>query len=153
MAQVLANAHIEHLINGHRVRGLADEERPIEFPGDQDMADLQVGQDGGLYGMTSPMFGGEIIYRVEPTSPTAQWAVQQKQLWKDAVQGGKALTIYNATHANSVAGWSASLDGGILLRCPDIVEAGQTFEFVIRYEQITSNVDGGIFSEPLSSPA
>lgn len=151
MAQILSNAHIEHIINGHRVEGLADEDRPIEFPGDQDMADLSTGQDGGLYGMSNPMLGGPITYRVSPTSPTARWAIQEKQSWRNAIKNGSAITIYEASHSDPVQGRTASLKGGVLLRCPDMVEPGQTFEFVIHYEEIIPALEGATFRAPLSS--
>ena len=154
MAQILSNAHLEHIIDGHRVEGLANEDRPIEFPTGRGFNNIvRSDHDGGMYGTSLAMFGGPVIYRVTPNSPTCQWAIQRNQERKEAIKNASAIpTFADASHANLVANWSADLSGGVLQDCPDIPEAGVTFEFTIEWELIDSNVDGGVFTPPLQSP-
>ena len=153
MAQLLSNAHIECIINGHRFTGLADEDRPYEFPGGDDLFNESMGQDGGLYGSSTPRLGGDMTFRLAPTSPTAQWAIGENEARKSAIINGEPFRYYSGTLADPVQGRSARMDGGILKRVPTMVEPGQTFEIVIAFERITSNVDGAQFNAPLVTAA
>lgn len=151
--QTLNNAHIECIINGHRVTGLADEDRPFEFQTGEDMADISYGPDGGMYGTNNAMFGGTFTVRVQPASPTAQWGMKEKESWKQALLNGEATTVFNGSYADPVQGRNARMEGGILLQCPDMSEPGQTFEIVFQFERIITNVDAATFLAPVSGAA
>ena len=86
MSQFLSHAHIECIINGHQVTGWADEDPPYSFPVESSK-EFQVGADGALYGISKPMFGGAFHFMVQPSSPTAQWAMVQEQIRKDVQLG------------------------------------------------------------------
>lgn len=150
MPALFSNAHIELVLNGHRVLGYADEERPVEFPTAVDMAELSFGPDGGLYGKSMAQLGGDVTIRVTPNSPTAQWLVRQKMAWKESLKSGSPVTIYSGSFSDASQGRSAQLEGGILRQCPDLPESGVTFEAIFTFEEITANVDGATFVGPLS---
>ena len=153
MSQILSNAHIECIINGHRMVGLADEDRPFEFPSGEDMVDVSTGPDGGVYGTNTAMFGGPFTVRVQPSSPTAQWFMQEKESWRQDLINGTATRVYSGSYSDPVQGRSARFEGGFLQNVPDMSEPGVTYESVVYFERIITNVDGASFLPPLSSPA
>ena len=153
MVQILNHAHVSTVLNGHRFTGWANEDRPVEFPTGDDMVNFELGKDGGVYGDNVPMFGGKIIFRMAPTSPTAQWAVQQKENWKQAQINQTETTIYEGVYSDPIQGRSARLEGGFFVQCPDMIEPGQTFEIHVYFERITGNADGAKFRPPLASDA
>ena len=151
MAQFLSHAHVNARLNGHELTGWADEDRPVEFNDGSGRIDFTRGADGGLYGVASAMFGGEVTFKVQPTSPTAQWAMQRNQELKESQKNGRAIEIFSGTYSDSVQGRSARFEGGAIQDCPDMAEPGQTFEFTMHFEQIDVNVDGAVFRRPLAS--
>ena len=72
---------------------------------------------------------------------------------KNAHKDRSALRTYQATHSDPVQGVSWTLAGGAILMIPPMAIANQTFEFRIRFEEITASVDGGVFHAPLNSAA
>ena len=150
--QILPNAHIECIINGHRITGLAEEDRPYEFAAGEDLIETQVGADGGVYATSKPMFGGEFTIRLQPTSPSTQWFIRQKEAWKQSLINSTATVIYEGSYADPAQGRSARMEGGVLQKCPDINEPGQSFEVVLYFERIVVNVDGAIFLPILAQP-
>ena len=157
MAQIISNAHLDVVIDGsHRVLGYADEDRPFEFSGGEDLFNLQRSQsDGGLYGTANAgaILGGQFTLRLQPTSPTAQWLIARKQEMKRAIQNREAIRIHSITLKDAVQGRSTRMEGCILQMCPDQVEANQTFEVMFECELIESNNDGATFRPPFDSGA
>ena len=153
MSQVLSRAQIELIVNGHRVEGYADEDRPVEFPTGDEMATVQTGADGGVYATSVPMFGGAIMIRLQPASPSVQWFCNEKERWKQDNINGRPITVYEGTYSDPAQGRSATLEGGILQQCPDISEPGITFEIAIYFEKITPDLDSANFAAKLTSPA
>ncbi len=153
MSNIRSNANRQLIINGHRHVGFADEDRPIEYPSGEDMADLSYGPDGGQYGTSTVMFGGEVTIRLEPSSPSAQFWMKEKQMWKQAHIDGSAITTYQGSDNDPVFGVSARLVNGLLMRCPDMSEPGVTFEVVLAFERIIGNPDAGKFQPPGAVPA
>ena len=151
MSQILSNAHIECIFNGHRIEGLADEDRPFEFPSPEDMVDIQVGADGGVYGMSVVQFGGPFIVRLAPNSPSAAWAITKREAWKQAQINGEAIETFSGTYADPVQGRQVTFEGGVMLRCPDMVEPGQTFEFAFYFERMIPNTEAGKWLAPLAT--
>ena len=151
MSQVLSRAQINLVVNGHLVEGYADEDRPVEFPTGDDMAEVSVGADGGVYGTSVPMFGGPVAIRLQPASPSCQWFCNEKERWKQDNIHGRPVTVYEGTYFDPAQGRSATLEGGILQQCPDISEPGQTFEVVIYFERITPDLDSANFAPTLTS--
>ena len=154
MAHILSWAHISMVLTSHRnegeqhtVDGFADEDRPIEFPSSDDMADLTFGHDGALYGTAVPMYGGEVTIRLNPTSPSTQWFIDEREAWKQAnLTGGiDPIPTYSGTYTDSSQNRTVRMEGGVMLRCPHINEPGVTFEVVIVFEQIVSSVGGAYF--------
>lgn len=151
MAQILSHAHVEVIINGHRFTGWADEDRPVEFPNGDDMVDVKMGRDGGLYGSNIPMFGGTMKFKLAPSSPTAQWGILQKEMWKQAQINGTPTKVYEGSYSDPSQGRAASFQGGFLQAAPDMSEPGQTYEIAIQFERITSSVESARFLAPLIS--
>ena len=155
MAQIISNAHLDIVIDGtHRVVGYADEDRPFEFSGGEDLFNLQRSQsDGGLYGTANAgnIFGGQFTLRLQPTSPTADWLVARKQELKRALRDRVDIRYHAITLKDQVQGRSTRMEGCILQMCPDQVEANQTFEVMFECELIESNNAGATFRPPFDS--
>ena len=147
MAQLESNAHIECILNGHRFTGLADEDPPIEFEFEES-SERTIGADGGLYAMGMPNYGGSMTFKVFPTSPSTQWAIQQEQMRKDSHFQSTRERTYSGTYANPVTGVSYRLEGGVIVMFPAVAVPGQTYEGQVQFEVITSLVDGGTFNPP-----
>ena len=152
MAQFLSHAHIECIINGHQVTGWADEDPPYSFPVESSK-EFQVGADGALYGISKPMFGGAFHFMVQPSSPTAQWAMVQEQIRKDVQLAFLPERIYIMTWVDPVQGRSYLCEGGVIDTFPATSVAGLTYEGILMFERITADVDGGVFHPPLASNA
>lgn len=150
MAQSESFAHIECIIDGHTFTGWSDEDPPVEFDFESS-SDRKRGADGGLYSKGMPNYGGVFKFKMFPTSPTAQWAIQQEQLRKDAHLNGDPEKIYAGTYANPVDNKFYRLEGGIIDIFPAVISPGETYEGTIDFEVITSVVDGGRFNPPRAS--
>ena len=77
MAVIDSFANMECIINGHRFVGWAAEDPPFEFDY-EDAVDTEFGPDGALYAMGMPSLGGTWTFKMFPTSPTSQWAMQTR---------------------------------------------------------------------------
>ena len=152
MPQLLSAAHIETIINGHRFQGISDDERPYEFPSDQELVEVKMGVDGGVYGMTKPHFGGPFKIKLEPTSPSVQWCIQQRRLFDRAIEEGTPHVYYSGSYRDIAQGRSAVLSGGFLLTANQMAEQGQIYEITFQFEKIVPNVDGAQFVPTLSTP-
>ena len=95
-----------------------------------------------------PTYGGTWTFKVFPTAPPAQWAMQNEQMRKDAHKDGSPERIYSGTISNPGTGVSYRVDGGIIVKFPAVAIPGQTYEGMIDFEEITSLVDGGTFNPP-----
>ena len=146
MTDVLSDAHRDHRVNGWRIDGLADVERPIQLPDDVELYVVNYGADGGMFARDLPRYGGMVTYRVFPTSRTVGWAINERLKKDNASRMGEAHTIYDATDRQIVQGLTLILKRGVLKRCPQGIEAGQpVFEFVIEYREIIPNPDGAVW--------
>lgn len=128
--QVLSHAHVECIINDHRFVGWAEDDPPYEFE-TEDAAEFRMGQDGGLYGLSRPMFGCIFRFRLTPTSPTTQWAMDQEQIRKNDMKASAALRIYQGSFSDPAQGVSWTLSGGGILNFPPVRIANQTYEGAI----------------------
>ena len=153
MSQFLSHAHVELQIGGHDFEGWADEDRPVEFDAGGDRITISRGKDGGMYGVDEAILGGPLTVRLAPTSPSAQWCIQQNQMRKDAIVDGGEIPIYDGSYSDAVQGRAATLEGGVLPTCPDMVEPGVTFEAMFEFQKIISDVDGATFTPTLESGA
>ena len=152
MAQIESFAHIEIIINGWRFSGYADEDPPVEFEYESS-SDRVIGADGGLYARGMPNYGGMFTFKMLPTSPTTQWAIQQGQLRKDSHMDGTPEILYSGTYVNPSTGVSYRMEGGVIDLFPATQVPGVTYEGSIYFEVITSLVDGGTFNPPRVSTA
>ena len=148
--QQLSNAHVKVIVNGNRMTGLAAEDRPYEFPSAEDMMDVSVGADGGVYASSVPMYGGPFTMRFEPSSPSVQYWINEKEANKQAQINGTEIPGYESSYSDPEQGRAATMEGGFLMSCPDMSEPGQTFEVVVYYARITPDVDGAVFEPPTS---
>ena len=143
--QILSNSHIECIINGHTFSGWASDDPPWEVE-EEDAASTEKGADGGMYVSGMPALGGVFRFKMSPSSPTTQWAIQQTQLRKNAHKEKAALVVYSGTLSDPVQGVSHDFAGGVIMNFPAVrPAAGQTYEGSLEFEEITSNVDGGTF--------
>ena len=152
MAQLKSHRHVECVLNGHRITGWSDDDPPYEFEY-EDSIEIKRGQDGGLYGSSMPNFGGKFTIKLDPTSPSAQWCMQQEQLRKNAMKNNTAIRTYSGTFSDPVQGVSWRLEGGFIMKFPSTSIANTSYEAMLEFEEITANVDGGTFHAPLNSDA
>ena len=117
MAQNESIAHISIILNGHRLTGWADEDPPFAFEYEES-SERTRGADGGLYAMGMPTYGGTFTFKVFSTSPTAQWAMQNEQMRKNAHTSGDPERTYSGTYSNPVTGISFRMEGGIIATFP-----------------------------------
>ena len=133
--QILSNSNIECIINGHTFNGWADEDPPWEFEQD-DAAEIFDGADGGMYASGMTRLGGTFRFKMSPSSPTTQWAIQQEQMRKNAHKEKAALVVYSGTLSDNLQGVSHDLAGGVIMNFPSVrPAAGQTYEGMIRFEE------------------
>ena len=149
--QLLANAHRELIINGHRHTNFAEEDRPIEWGTGEDLVEIKVGQDGTMYGQSIPMLGNSLMIRLSPTSPSCQWWIRENEYRKQALINKQPHRVYSGTDADPVQGRTMRGEGGVLLQCPDFLEPGQTFEVQLQFERTIPNVDGAKFDSLLDT--
>ena len=151
MAQVISNAHIDIMIDGHRVQGLANEDRPFEYGDGSGLFNIERSEaDGGLYATTNAgaIIGGPFTLRLQPNSPTAAWLIERKMELKDAVENNKAIRIFTITLSDNHQGRKTRFEGCLLDTCPDQTEANTTFEVMFECEKIVSNNAGAQFRAP-----
>ena len=148
--QLLSHSHIECLINGFRFTGWAEDDPPYSWEF-EDAAEFKKGQDGGLYGMSMPEFGGIFRFMMNPASPVSQWAMQQEQMRKNSHLNRSRLRVFSGTFSDPVQGVSWRMEGGAILQFPATRVAGVSYEGALQFEQITASVDGGVFYAPLAS--
>ena len=147
MAVVDSFANLECIVNGHRFQAWAAEDPPFDFDY-EDAVDTEFGPDGALYAMGMPSLGGTWTFKMFPTSPTAQWAIQQEQIRKESHMSGGEFRFYSGVLSLPAIGTSYRMEGGVIVQFPAVAIPGVTYEGMIRFEKITSNVDGGRFSAP-----
>ena len=147
-----SHAHIELILNGHRIVGWADDDPPYEFESEE-AAEYKRGQDGGLYGRSMQSFGAKLTIKLDPSSPSTQWCIQQEQMRKNAEKSGDSIRVFAGTISDSAAGISMQLAGGGIVKFPPWSVANQSYEAEIEFEEVTSEVDGGVFHPPLTSNA
>ena len=149
--QLQSNAQRVLIINDHRFTGYASEDRPIEYPSGTDRTNIELGQDGAHYGTTIPEFGGLLMIRLQPTSPSVQWCIQQILAFDEAIINGEPLTFYQGSESVPSEGTSWQLEGGSIKRIPYRNEPGQTFEAVFDFERIIPTVAAGRFNPHLTT--
>ena len=108
-----------------------------------------MGKDGGLYGTQTAEFGGDITYRLEPGSQSADWFMKQRELNNQAEINGTPRIVYNGTHRDIVQGRMVRLEGGVLMKAPAMSEPGQTYEAMITYQRIITLNEGATFAPHL----
>ena len=149
--QLQSNAHRVLIINGHRFTGYASDDRTIEYPSEE-LVSIELGQDGAHYGMTIPQFGGVITIRLQPTSPSVQWCILERQALDEAKINGEALRTYEGTETVAAESTSWVLEGGYISQLPQRNETGQTYEAMFGFERIISDVEAGRFNPLLATP-
>ena len=147
--QIQSNANKVVMLNGHTFTSIADEDRPYEFGSGDDLYNINMGSDGGLYVTANPMLGGEFTIRLGPHSPSAKWAILENEYRKQAIINKTKHRLYTGTYSDPAYGGNVTLRGGVLFRCPDFIEPGQTFEVTFFFQRIIGLPEGStLFSEP-----
>lgn len=146
MASIPSHAHIELILNGHRVTTWAADDPPYDIETD-DSAEFSVGQDGKLYGLGRADFGGTLRFRLTPHSPSVQWCIKRESERKQRLLDKLIAQSFSGTLADVARNIDVSLKGGAIQMLPPRSIANQTYEAVFRFERIISNVDGGKFGE------
>ena len=152
MSNLRSHAHIHIILNGHRFSGWADDDPPYEFE-TEEAAEFKRGQDGGLYGRSMQSFGATLTFKLDPSSLTTQWCIQQEQLRKNSEKDGGVIRGYEGSISDSSAAISMRLAGGSILKLPPWSVANMSYEGQLIFEEVTSEVDGGRFHPPLTSDA
>ena len=153
MTGILDHAHRDIIINGHRVVGFADEQRPAEWSTGEELYNAIRGKTGALQVSSNGVVGRGLTLRVLGTSDTAKWGIGQLQAYHRAVKDGTQHIIYKGTDADAVEGSSLRMEGGVLMDCPVKREPDTTFEFSFLFEEVVPNDDGSTTSSaPGSRP-
>ena len=84
----------------------------------------KLGPDGALYAMGMPAFGGMWTFKMFPTAPTTQWAIQNEQMRKDSHMSGEPFRFYSGVLSQPAIGTSYRLEGGIIKRFPAVAVPG-----------------------------
>ena len=145
-----AHAHVDLLLNGHRVVGWAEDDPPYDWDYEES-SQRKRGQDGTLYGLSLPAFGGTFRGMLQPGSPSTRWCIQQEQLRKNAIKDRMRPRVFGGSFSDPAFGLSYTLSGGIIVIFPATMVANRSYEFSIEFEEITSSVDGAVFQPPLAS--
>ena len=81
-----------------------------------------------MYGTVMPVLGGIYRFKMQPASPTVQWAIQQEQMRKNSVKQRSALRSYTGSFSDPVQGVSYELAGGVIMQFPATLVANTTYE-------------------------
>ncbi len=137
------NVSVEHSItrlNGHEMEGWAAVADALLFP-DNTLANFEVGPDGLKVVSSTGMKGGEVTFKLQQNSVSAQFLMQQHA----RILGG-AVVEFEMTYANSQTGVSVRCDRGHLQQAPFGPTQGNAVapfrEFMIHFESILPNYDG-----------
>ena len=148
--QLLSHASVKIILNGHMITGMSSDEPSYEWEF-EDAAEIETGTDAGMYGVSKPSVGGIFTIKLAPTSPSAQWCMQQETLRSNAVLQGTTLRVYEGSFSDQATGVSWGMTGGVILMFPKTRVAGVAYEAKLQFEKITSQVDGGVFRPPFTS--
>lgn len=148
--QLRSHNDIECIINGHRFVGWSGDDPPYDFE-IEEASERTRGHDGALYGLSRPAYGLVATFKMSPSSPTTRWAIREEQLRKNNERQGRPLRVYRGSFRDTGANMAMTFEGGIIVQIPPWSKANETFEFMLEFELVTSEVDGGIFRPPLVS--
>lgn len=154
MAIQRSHAHLEIIIDGHRFVSYADEDQPYEFEWPV-LREGTTGADGAHYSRAIADFGCMLTIRLSDISPSLQWAIQQRQLYLNAVREGGVIPIHRGSISDTSFGISGEMAGMVI---DDTFPgwpgaASSTNELKFDVELWTPNVDGGQFQAPLTATA
>ena len=69
------------------------------------------------------MFGGNVIFRMAPTSPGAKAFMQWRAMHDQATLGGSPQMVFAGSYSDTFQGRSARFAGGVLISAPGYVGA------------------------------
>lgn len=144
-----SHAHLEIILNGHRIVGFADEDQPYEFEWPE-LDEPMTGADGGSYGRAIADFGCLLTLRLTDISPSLQWFINERAMHLDAVRNGGEIPIFNGSINDIVFNVSGQLQRGrITGAAPGFpMAAGSTNEIMFEFDLWQPSVQGGLFTAP-----
>ena len=119
----------------------------LSFP-TEELVRLKRGADGGVYGVDLAMFGGNVIFRMAPTSPGAKAFMQWRAMHDQATLGGSPQMVFAGSYSDTFQGRSARLAGGVLISAPAMSVPDVTYEGTIYFDRIIGIVEGADFLPP-----
>ena len=154
MAIQRSHAHLSIIIDGHRFNSFADEDQPYEFEWPT-LRDGTTGADGAHYSRAIADFGCKLTIRLSDISPSLQWAIQQRQMYLNAVRQGLTIPIHSGSISDLSFGISGTMGG---MSIDDTFPgwpgaANSTNELMFDIELWTPSVEGGAFQAPLTASA
>lgn len=135
---------------GHRVSGLANDPRPIQYESFGEFVNIEHGRDGSMIVDTEPgnIFGTNITIKVIHDSPTVKWALRQYLAKQNNERMGLPHRTYSMTDNDPASGVLNTLVGGVLRDTSRNPEPGQLFEVMFAFEWHIPNPDGMIVRLP-----
>ena len=137
-------------LNGHVVQGWSEDADALSMPDEFEFATTRRGADGMLAAFGTGARGGEVAIKLLPTSPSAQFFMQQQT----AILGGDRV-VWDASIVNDETGASFTLTRGVLIKGPlgQNMGAGDFANqtFTLDFEEIVPNYDGASFDAPAQS--
>ena len=146
MPTELSHRHQTLIMNGERVTGLASDDPPVDLP-QIALIEEDFGNDGTMYGMGTAMRGGDVVVKLQPSSPQVKsWMRKFAE-----IQAG-ARILWNGVYGDSSLGYSTLLRGGFLKQARPGITPGQTAEFTFVFEECIPQFDNARFA-PIPEPA
>ena len=91
----------------------ADEDQPYEFEWPV-LREGTTGADGAHYSRAIADFGCMLTIRLSDISPSLQWAIQQRQLYLNAVREGGVIPIHRGSISDTSFGISGEMAGMVI---------------------------------------
>lgn len=134
------------ILNNHRVEGWSEDEDALMMP-DITLGTTVRGGDGLMLTQSTGDLGGEVTIKLLAHSKSCQFFMQQHELIRRGAQ-----VIWNGSIDYGAIGARVVLRAGSMLTGPSGQTLGkgraQTRQFVIDFQEIAKNYDGGLFSSP-----
>lgn len=140
--------HIECVLNGHTIKGYADENPPIMLDF-EDTSESRQGPHGNIYVLEKAKQDAILRVRLMPHSPSVRWFIdrynERVQRQRDRVEG----PFFSGSLTDVAKNTNWGLYGGFIINVPGFSVGDQTYEASIRFERVVPNVSGGRYAERL----
>ena len=130
-----SHAHVDCILNGHRISQWADSDPPYEIHLDSQV-EVHHGHDGTHYPMSSGNLGGRLTFKLVPHSVDAQWLLDREKDRQTQIINRLKYTEFNGTLQDVVTNIRLSLERGYLISTHRFPTAGMIFEAAFEFERM-----------------